>query len=42
MWRAGYKYEAVYQWKRALIYKPENELEGRNFIQTKTRSLILF
>ena len=22
MWRAGYKNEAVFQWNRALIYKP--------------------
>ena len=29
MWRAGYKYEAVYQWKRALLYKPDNELENQ-------------
>ena len=26
LWRAGYKNEAVFQWKRALLYKPEEDL----------------
>ena len=25
LYRAGYKNEAVYQWNRALLYKPEKE-----------------
>ena len=29
MWRAGYKNEAVFQWDRALIYKPEDELKEK-------------
>ena len=32
---AGYKNEAVYQWKRALIYKPENELKEEILFKLK-------
>ena len=27
LWRAGYENEAIFQWNRALIYKPEKDLE---------------
>ena len=29
MWRAGYKNEAVFQWNRALIYEPDDELKEK-------------
>ena len=29
MWRAGYENEAIFQWKRALIYKPDSELREK-------------
>ena len=29
MWRAGYKNEAVFQWNRALIYSPDDELKEK-------------
>ena len=27
LWKAGYKNEAIFQWNRALLYSPENEIK---------------
>ena len=28
LWRAGYKNEAIFQWKRSLLYNPEEDLKN--------------